>query len=36
MAGLHECYGCHYRFESAEDLEEHQTPGGCPAAEPPC
>lgn len=24
MAGLHECRSCHYRFESHEELEDHE------------
>lgn len=24
MAGVHECPGCHYRFESSQDLEDHE------------
>ena len=30
MAGLHECPGCHYRFEDDESLQAHLEDGGCP------
>ena len=33
MPGLHECPTCHYRFETAEDLDAHLEDGGCPEAE---
>jgi hypothetical protein len=29
MAGLHECPHCHYKFETAEDLQDHEP---CPEA----
>jgi len=29
MPGLHECPVCHYRFETADDLEAHISDRGC-------